>query len=62
MLRNKDGMATERGLFPVIFRYRGRQALCNKVFGMKENRGQSFGMQINKLFRLEVKFAAESGR
>ena len=60
MLRHKNRVPPERGLFAVIFKHRWRQAFCDKVSGMKDNRWQSFGMQIDKIFALEVEFAAES--
>ena len=60
MLRHKNRVSPERGLFAVIVRQRRRQAFCDKVSGMNDNRRQAFGMQINNIFALEVEFAAES--
>jgi len=60
MLRYKNRVASKRGLFAVICKHRRCQAFCDKVSGMNDNRWQSFSMQINKIFALEVKLAAES--
>ena len=60
MLRNKDWMTPKRGLFPIILRHGGGQAFCDKVPGMVENGWQALGLQIDKIFSLEVKFSAES--
>lgn len=60
MLRYKNRVTPERRLLAVIFRLSRRQAFCNKVPGMNDNRGQSLAMQINKILALEMEFAAES--
>lgn len=60
MLRYKNRVASKRSLFAVIFKHCRCQAFCDKVSGMDDDRWQSFSMQINKFFALEVKLVAES--
>ncbi len=38
MLRYKNRVTSKRGLLAIIFRYRWRQAFCDKVFGVIDNR------------------------
>ena len=59
MLCDKYRVAPERRLFPIIFDHRRRQAFCDKVSGMNDNRWQAFSPQIIKVFALQVEFAAE---
>jgi len=60
MLGYKNRVSPKRRLFAVVFRQCGRQAFFDKVPGMNGNRGQSFAVQVNKVFALKMEFAAES--
>jgi hypothetical protein len=61
VLRDEHGVATPRGLFPVVRRGCGREPPSDQLLGVGEHALEPALLEIGPIFRVEVKSSAEAG-